>query len=369
MFGIPSDCVHLKPKDALKIIYSDEVDRAFKKCNICYLLQALFSYNNCDHSFVELESYDFYYSDGEKIDICPPCMQNFYPEIIDTISGVVLFTMFYDYCHLYPCFPEQDKILWGAFLREEEMENSVESSHEEPLEETVAYFLGDIRKITYKGIPITSMLTGHNVMLEYMHMFNISFNEMISLFIKSIPFREKYLFDLGFGYGFLTPPVVIYKFIEKFSRYTISWRFGNHNRKRHICNYDFPKKLSSIWNYEMIYDICGLDSTGGHWLLESFHFKPSINNETKRILTNFLDNYKNINYRDVGTEDIKDLAWKYRFEESVDVKCLYAIYMFEQSIGLKEKLMNKFMEIGIHSDIINHKFRYYCCSLNEGDFF
>src|SRR5690606_15425886 len=74
------------------------------------------------------------------------------------------------------------------------------------------------------GVRILDCLTGHNVMLEYMDIFDISFNEMLKIFIDSLKNRDDNLSKLGFRSPFLRGPIVIYKFIEKYLRYILIYK-------------------------------------------------------------------------------------------------------------------------------------------------
>ena len=250
------------------------------------------------------------------------------------------------------------------------------------------------------------MMTGYNIMLEYMSIFKINMNEMLKIFINSIDKREDNLEQLGLGNIHPSPPLVIYKFFEKSTRFFFShkvrrrpdqtdlqrpiyedyvddtpgscqeqeqqrwydeaieqWKsdvsfkenLDIYPNKYKICSNDaeFYERFE-IWRVSYIYDICFLEDVDENNDYLPFRFEAEINNETKEILEQFLERYQDIDYMSVDDSELYKLDRRYReiVEEGIFLK---ALYKFKESIGTKENTLNLLRsQFNLNRDVIQH---------------
>lgn len=340
--GDPRDVLSFCPKEELIKINGTLQDNK-KECNMCLIKNSVQNYNspigdsdnseesnnesdntnesNCDSD----NSEEYIYSNGDQCDICKDCYET-YPETKELKEALIFYSMIYEHAHYYPCFPETERILTDR--------------HNIDLKSINVY------DIQYKGCKYLDSLASYNTMLECMDIFGLTLNECLTRFIESVDNgkRELNLNTLGFGEGFPNAPLVIYKFLEKFIRYTVVYRLQYRPRTplifperegedSHWYNYDeevkkyhneveilkkleeYPNKykicnretweLQDIHLANYMYDKCFFKDTDfDDYFLGRFYYKTSINVETKKILVNFLQKYKST-YFEPKYEDYK----------------------------------------------------------------
>lgn len=381
--GDPRDVLAFCPKEELVKLKGSLKDNN-KNCNMCVINKSVRNYNNddfarpvccdidvdnsesdisvsnnsseSDDSNDSLDAEDEYiYSNGIQCDICKDCYET-YPETNELKEGLIFYSMIYEHSHYYPCFPDTENILTDRH----DFDFKSINAHE----------------IQYKGCKYLDSFASYNTMLECMDMFGLSFNECLTHFIESVENgkRESNLSTLGFGKGFPNAPLVIYKFLEKFIRYTVVNRM--HSRPRTPLafpekeeansswyNYDDEvkkyyyevEKLKKLEEYPNNYKICWRETWPlqdihlvnfmyencffqdeyeyvHDYFLGKFNYKTSINAETKDILFKFLQKYNNVNV-EPNKEDYKYTSIDSRSYNEGKWTCTYKTHYIGDEYG------------------------------------
>lgn len=247
----------------------------------------------------------YFYTDDEEVDICFDCIYR-YPMAEDLTSAIIFYFSIYDYSHYYPNFPEMK-------YRIQIDPNKLNIHH-----------------LSYQGYKLLSMIPGHNSMLELMDFFKLSLNQILEIFIDHIDDRQNNFRSLGLGTKLLSPPVVIYKFFEKFIRYTVRrrLRFDDENSK---WSDDQIWKIKDV-NLNLIDKIAKENMEDvEEYFLDSFSYVTSIDVQTRRLLRKFLDLYDQTSY----------LSYQYQpnagidrlYESLNDDPYLWALNQYYLSLG------------------------------------
>lgn len=417
MFGNPRDVLRFKPRSELKKVENalSKDNRGCNMCALIRRIRQ-YNSNDVEYDLSEMEDCQDisrkYYTDGDNLDVCVRCMDLHYPQDNELKEAVFFWGMVYDQGHYYPNFPEMRHLLYQyANLSsdpksgEDDGSENDEGSEEDENSKKEDLKSIDIYTLKYRGIRLLDMLTSYNIMLEYVSIFGIKINEMLKIFIDSIDQREDNLENLGLGYIHPSPPLVIYKFFEKSIRYFFYWscRFrpdekdlkppdfkeyfsdtdSEYMREQNQHWYDeaverwencveFNKNINvypnqykicrndsdfyekyDIWRVSYLYDICFLEDIDEDNNYLPMKFESEINQETKEILENFLDLYKDLDYMSVEDSELYELDRRYhKVEDEVFLK---ALYKFKESIGEKQEILDFLQsQYNLHQNLIEH---------------